>query len=86
MSTRETRVSVSDWSATAGGVDYSPQSFEVTFTSGSTRECVDVEIEDDPDPEDDETIRIVIPPGPDVNPPPGPPPVVTILDNGRMAF
>ena len=67
-------------------MDYSPESFEVTFTSGSTRQCVDVEIEDDPDPEDDEMFEIVIPPGPDVVPGPNNTTKVTILDNGRLIF
>jgi hypothetical protein len=61
-------------------VDYRPLTFQVTFMSGSTRMCVDIEIPDDRDPEDNETFIVEIPPGPDVTPP-DVPTTITILDN-----
>ena len=67
-----------------GGVDYSPETFEVTFTSGSTRVCTEIGITDDDEPESpDETFVVTIPPGPGVTPgPDNPDTTVTIIDDG----
>ena len=70
----------------SGGVDYRPQSFDLTFVAGSTRVCTSVEIEDDDDPEDDEMFMIDIIPNPRADPGPDGDTKVTILDNGRLTL
>ena len=65
----------------SGGVDYDAGPYSVTFTVGSTRQCVEIGIPDDATPEDDETVVISIPPSPDVSPPD--PTTITIIDDGR---
>ena len=72
---------VSIHSLCSGGVDYRPQSFDLTFVAGSTRVCTSVEIEDDRDTEDDEMFTMEMTRTPCVDP--GPDTKVTILDNGR---
>ena len=64
-------------------MDYTGLSFQVTFTAGSTRMCVDIEIPDDRIPEEDETFTVTIMPDPRVNPGPDGDTTVTILDNGN---
>ena len=64
-------------------LDFRPQSFEVTFLSGSTRVCTEIEIIDDRDPEPPETFIVEIPPEPGVDPPVPPTTIVTIIDNGE---
>ena len=63
-------------------MDYSPESYEVTFTSGSTRQCTLIDIIDDRTPEPDEMFRVVITPDPDTDPGPNNNTTITIIDNG----
>jgi hypothetical protein len=79
---RETVVQLVTMPGTAtSGVDYDAGPYSVTFTVGSTRQCVEIGIPDDATPEDDETVVISIPPSPDVSPPD--PTTITIIDDGR---
>ena len=63
-------------------MDYSPQSFQLTFQAGSTRMCIDIRIDDDRDPEDDERFCVIIPASREVNPGAQNKTVVTIIDDG----
>ena len=67
-------------------MDYSPESYEVTFTSGSTRQCTLIDIIDDRTPEPDEMFRVVITPDPDTDPGPNDNTTITIIDNGRYTM
>ena len=68
----------------SGGDDYEPGPYSVTFTVGSTRQCTEIDINDDDTPEDDETFIVTIPPSTDVIPPD--PTIVTIVDDGIANF
>ena len=71
----------SSLSLSTAGSDYVPLMEMVTFEPGVTRVCVDIPIINDTTLEPPETFSVEIPPSDDVDP--GPPAIVTIIDDGQ---